>query len=195
MTTPFHESASAGPAAALAAGLQERVPGLETDRLILRAPRIEDFQVFADIVLGPQGRFYGAPQDRKAAWREFMQITGTWYFRGHGAWAAASRDSGDVLGFVNIGAEPGDMEPELGFLVAAEAEGKGIAAEAGAAVLEYAFGTLALDSLVSYVDPLNARSCRLLERLGARRDPAAEAALPGDDKAFVFRHARQEART
>ena len=42
------------------------------------------------------------------------------------------------------------------------------------------------ETLVSYVEAGNQRSSRLAERLGARRDPAAEAAV--GHQAQVFRH-------
>lgn len=187
---PFHETPATGPAAALAARMQAMVPTLRTARLILRAVRIEDFAAFAEIVLGPQGRFYGAPRTRDEAWGIFMQLSGTWYLRGHGAWTVTDRDAGTVLGFVHIGAEPGDMEPELGFVIAQAAEGRGLAFEAADAVKGHARDVLRLDRLVSYVDRANTRSARLAERLGARRCAVAEAALPEADQAdtCVYRY-------
>jgi len=187
--TAFHESPSTGPAATLAARIQAVVPVLETGRLTLRAPRIEDFSTFADMIKGPRGRYYGTSDCRKDAWRDFMQITGTWFLRGHGAWTVTKRETGEVLGFVHIGAEPGDMEPELGYVISADAEGRGIAFEAAQAVRDHALGALALPSLVSYVHPPNTRSAALAQRLGGTRDAVAEDALPEDDKALVFRHA------
>ena len=168
--TAFHERPSTGPTAARAAAMQALVPMIETDRLILRAPRIEDFDDFAEIVLGPQGLFYGKPTSRDAAWSDFMQITGTWYLRGHGAWTVTRRDGGDVLGFFHIGAEPGDEAPEIGFLLAAKAQGKGYGTEAAAAIRDHGFGPMGLKQLVSYVDAGNARSLALATRLGADRE-------------------------
>ena len=187
--TAFHETAPEGPTANLAAAMQALVPTLHTDRLVLRAPVIGDFDAFAAMVLGPQGRFYGHRQTREDAWADFMQLTGTWYLRGHGAWTVTDKASGAVLGFVQIGAEPGDREPELGYLVSEAAEGKGIALEAAEAVRAQALGPFALPSLVSYVAPENSRSIALAGRLGTRRDEAAEADMPEDDRALVFRHA------
>ncbi|MEL7116896.1 MAG: GNAT family N-acetyltransferase, partial [Pseudomonadota bacterium] len=113
----FHETPTTGPCADRAAAMQALVPVIETDRLILRAPVIEDFQEFARIVLGPQGRYFGHPKTREDAWGEFMQITGTWYLRGHGAWMITLRETGALIGVVLLGAEPGDTETELGYLL------------------------------------------------------------------------------
>ncbi len=190
--TAFHETAPQGPTAALAAAMQALVPVLETPRLTLRAPAIGDFDAFARMLLGPQGRHYGACRSRAEAWAEFIQLTGTWYLRGHGAWTVTDRTDGTVLAFIQIGAEPGAAEPELGFLVSEAAEGQGIGREAAEAVRAQALGPFALPALVSYVDPANARSIALVERLGATRDPAAEATLPDGDRPLVFRHAPPE---
>ncbi|KZY32151.1 hypothetical protein A3731_04265 [Roseovarius sp. HI0049] len=186
---PFHETPSTGATADLAARMQALIPVLETERLILRAPRIEDFDAFAAMVDGPRGTFFGHPKTRADAWELFMQLIGTWSLRGHGAWTVTDRTTGAVLGIVQIGAEPGDMEPELGWLVSAGAERKGIAFEAAQAARDHAFGPLGLDRLVSYVDADNIRSAALAQRLGATRDPDAEAAMPEADRCVVYRHA------
>ncbi|MEO0467813.1 MAG: GNAT family N-acetyltransferase [Pseudomonadota bacterium] len=185
---PFHETLSTGPAAATAQKMQALVPVLETERMILRAPQITDFDTFADMLAPPRGKFYGDCQTREDAWGEFMQLNATWLLRGYGAWALTDRSTGEVLGFVQIGAEPGDWEPELGWVVSKSAEGKGFAAEAARAVRAYAFGTLHLPSLVSYIDEENAPSIRLAKRLGATRDADAEGHLTEEDACFVFRH-------
>ena len=72
---------------------------------------------------------------------------------------------------------------------APEAEGKGYAAEAARAALDYAFDTLGWDTCVSYIDANNARSIALAERMGATVDPTA--AQPDDETdLLVYRHAR-----
>jgi RimJ/RimL family protein N-acetyltransferase len=78
-------------------------------------------------------------------------------------------------------------EIELGWTLVAEAEGRGIACEAAVAARDWAFGTLGLTTLVSYIGPENARSIRLAERLGAVRDDTAARPEPED---LVYRHTR-----
>ena len=89
--------------------------------------------------------------------------------RGHGLWTVESKAGGEVLGFVLIGFEPGDQEPELGYLFRPAAEGHGYATEAATALRDHAFSTLRMDRLVSYIDPANRRSQRVAERLRAAR--------------------------
>ena len=185
---PFHETAPSGPMAALASQMQALIPVLKTERLILRGPRIEDFDAFAAMGEGPRGQFYGRPKTRDDAWANFMQLTGTWALRGHGAWTVTDRTDGAILGFVQIGAEPGDMEPELGWIVSYDAEGHGLAFEAAQAVRAQGFGPFALAKMVSSLDARNSRSQALAQRLGAKRDTDAEARLPEAEACFVFRH-------
>ncbi len=183
------EQPSTGPAAALAAALAAMIPGIETSRLRLRAPRIGDFGAWAAIECGERGRHIGGPMRRDEAWLDFTQATATWLLRGHGLWTVEGKDDGALLGFVLIGFEPGDREPELGFLFSEAAEGRGFAYEAALAARSHAFGALGWDTLVSYIDPGNDRSARLAERLGATRDHAAEAAY--DEPVLVYRHHRE----
>ena len=174
MTAP-HEIPIPGPAADLAATLRAALPVLDTDRLRLRAPVLEDFAYYAGIVCGPRGRHVLEVPDREAAWLDFAQMIASWLLRGHGLWTIEDRQ-GAVQGFVLIGFEPGDHEPELGFLLREGAEGRGIATEAARAARDWAYASAGLTTLVSTIDHDNARSCALAERLGAVRDAVAEAA-------------------
>lgn len=164
-----HERPIPGPAADFAAALAAQLPVIETARLRLRAPRLEDFDAWAEILCGPAGPHLGGPFDRDAAFVEYLASCGTWLLRGHGQLAVEPKAGGEVLGFVLIGFEPGDQEPELGYLFRPKAEGQGYATEAAAALRDYAFTALRMDRLVSYVAPENRPSIRLAERLGAVR--------------------------
>ncbi|MEM8731086.1 MAG: GNAT family N-acetyltransferase [Pseudomonadota bacterium] len=178
------ETAHAGPAAERAAGMRAEIPVLETERLTLRAPVLEDFQTYAEIVLSPRGRHLDITS-RDDAWYDFAAACGNWLLRGHGIWTVTDTAQGATLGFVLLGFEPGDGEPELGYLLSEAAEGQGIGHEAAQAVLHHARTALHLPRLVSYVDVANDRSIALAQRLGGRRDDACAEA---DDTTLVFRH-------
>lgn len=167
------------------------IPVLATERLTLRAPSLEDFEPFAAHCASPRAVFENGPLDRDAAWREFASAFGLWLVRGYGAWSAEERATGRYVGEVGLFHPPSYPEAEIGWTVMAEAEGRGLAQEAARAVRAFAYGTLGLATLVSYVDPRNERSIRLAERLGARLDPGA--AHPDDDPCLVFRHPGPEA--
>ena len=178
-----HERPPTGPAAALAQRIAAQVPVLETERLWLRAPRITDFQVYARIACSQRAKFMGGPMTREEAWNDFARTSSVWLWRGHGAWIMAPKAGGDPLGVVVLGFEPGDREPELGIALVQAAEGRGLALEATRAARDYAFRSLDLPRLVSYVSPDNTRSVALMEKLGAKREPALL------DGSLVYRHA------
>lgn len=167
MTRAPHEIAIPGPAADFAATLSAMLPEIETARLRLRAPRLADFDAWAEILTGPAAPHLGGPFDREDAFVEFLASCGTWLLRGHGPWTVEPKAGGDVLGFVLIGFEPGDAEPELGYLFRRAAEGHGYATEAVTAARAHAFTALDLKRVVSYVAPENHASVRLAARLGA----------------------------
>jgi RimJ/RimL family protein N-acetyltransferase len=181
------------------AGLAERlrgaVPTLEAGRTRLRAMRIEDFPAWAEILCSDRARWMDGPYSRDDAFVEFEATAGAWPLRGHGGWTVEDRATGEVLGFVCLNMEPSDRETELGFFFRQAAEGRGVAFEAAGAARDWAW-SMGLPSLVSYVDPENVRSARLAERLGARRDAAAEAEFADSPDAgvAVFRHPRPKTR-
>jgi [ribosomal protein S5]-alanine N-acetyltransferase len=66
--------------------------------------------------------------------------------------------------------EPASARAELGYVLGRASWGRGLMHEALAALIAHAFGALGLRRLEAEVNPLNAASCRLLERLGFRNE-------------------------
>ena len=106
--------------------------------------------------------------------------------RGFGMFVFHRRDDPAPLGMAGPWFPEGWPETEIGWSVwTPEAEGRGYAHEAARATLAFARDALRWPAAVSYIDPGNARSIALAERLGARRDEAA--AAPGEGT-LVYRH-------
>ncbi len=161
-------------------------PTLETERLRLRAHRVEDFNRFAELFDSPRSKFVNGPVPRGDAWRMFAADVGQWVLLGFGAWAIERREDGAYLGQVGLN-HPADFpERELGWLLWEEFEGHGYALEAALCARDFAYGTLGWETVVSYIHPDNAPSIRLAERMGAKPDP--DATRPGDDPCTVYRH-------
>jgi len=132
----------------------------------------------------------GGPIDRKKLWYWVAGEVGSWSLQGFGSWGIETKD-GTFVGQVGLNKPSHFPEIELGYLVMPEFEGKGIAAEAVTAARDWAFETLEVESVVSYIDPANARSIALSTRLGATHDPSAD--LPDgetSDETAVYRHRR-----
>ncbi len=191
MTQPW-ELPLAGPAERTAAALAAAVPVLVTERLTLRAPRATDFDVYATIFMSDRAVHMDGPYDRQGAWADFTQAAAGWLLRGIGLWTMQRRADAAVVGFGFFWQEYGDPEPEIGWVLTADAEGNGYATEAARAMLPYALAQFGPGGFVSYIDPANTASARVADRLGARRDPAAEASR--GDGCHIWRHGSPEAR-
>ena len=187
--TPRHELPTPGPAAEIAQVFGALVPQFRTERTQLRAPRVEDFDAYAEIVCSPRGEYVGGPMTREDAWYDFASLSSSWMLFGHGGWTVEDLTTGEVLGFVMLGLEPGDQDVELGFLFREAAEGKGYAFETAARVRDWAFAHLQLAGLDSYVDAKKDRSIALARRLGARDETPADWAGTG---ALRYRHTSPE---
>jgi RimJ/RimL family protein N-acetyltransferase len=59
----------------------------------------------------------------------------------------------------------------VGWRLSAIHWGKGLATEGAREMMRYAFGVLKLDDVVSFTVPANARSRRVMEKLGMKHDP------------------------
>lgn len=191
MTRLACETAPSGASARLARRVASGVPVLVTERLRLRAPLSEDFATYAEIVLGPRGKHLDIAT-REEAWLDFSQMAAGWLLRGHGLWTVEPRDGGAPLGFVLLGFDHEDPEPELGYLFTSRAEGRGIASEAARAARDYAFAELGWTTLTSCVAKGNSRSAALAERLGAKVDATLSA---GHEDTVIYRYKAGEGRT
>jgi RimJ/RimL family protein N-acetyltransferase len=158
---------------------------LTTERLVLRMPQLSDFEPRAAHAASERSIWEGGPLDRIAAWRIFASDVGQWALMGYGPFSIVGKDTGAYLGEAGIYHAQDYPEPELGWFVVPEAEGKGVAAEAASAIMLWACRTFGWDRLVSYIDPGNTRSIALALRLGGVVDPK----LPGQDPTdIVVRH-------
>lgn len=184
-----HETPIAGAAATFAATLSDRLPVLATARTRLRAPRLTDFDAWVEVLCGANSEQLGGPFTRDQAFAEFCASVSMWLLRGHGLWTVEALDGSDILGFVLLGFEPGDQEPELGYLFRTGAQGQGLAQEAASAARDHALKVLHLPGLVSYIAPENTRSQALARRLGARYDGRGEGMGEGCE---IWRHAPKE---
>lgn len=165
-------------------------PTLTTVRLTLRAPVAADFPAYAALMASPRSAGMGGPFDEREAWGIFCHEIACWHLFGHGGLTITRTDTGEAVGMVEINAGPLFPEPELGWQLYDGHEGQGYATEAARAMLDWAFATLPLQSLVSYTGPDNVASQAVARRLGAVIDPDAAVQDEGD---IVWRHRRRAA--
>ena len=154
------------------------IPTLTTERLLLRAPRVDDFPAFARLLASPRAHYLGGPYTPPAAWGALCHDVACWQWFGHGGLMIDLRGTGESVGQVRINDGPLFPEKELGWQLYEGHERRGYATEAAMALKDWAIRTLRLDRLVSYVHPDNHRSIAVAGRLGATLDPDAPRSKP-----------------
>lgn len=177
---------------ALAEKLAGEIPRLVSARLVLRAPRLADFDSYSAFLASDDARYMGGPHNRDSAWCYFASDTAHWLTHGFGA--LMIEREGRLAGQVAITVSPRFPEPELGWMLFPGFTGQGYATEAAFLLRDWAYAEAGLATLVSYVDPHNTASAAVARRLGAAPDP--EAPLPlGEtgDETVVYRHPAPEA--
>jgi len=142
------------------------VPRLHTERLTLREYRREDFDLFADHLAHPESSAHLGSADRQTAWRIFSSHAGLWILQGAGWWALEDRQTGQLVGNVGAFFREQSKVMELGWNTYRAFWGKGIANEAAAAVLNYAFEVRREPKVRALVSSGNESSRRVAERIG-----------------------------
>ncbi len=144
-------------------------PRLETERLILRVPRRDDFDGYAELFGDEEAaRHVGGHMPRASAWRKFLQMPGAWALQGFGMFSVIEKASGRWLG------QAGPWQPdqhngtEVGWVFLRAYWGRGFATEAATAAIDWTFANLDWTDVIHNIMPANAASIALAERLGSR---------------------------
>jgi ribosomal-protein-alanine N-acetyltransferase len=152
-------------------------PTLVTSRLVLRPWRDEDVPAFAALSADPRVMEY-FPRTLNRAESEASVTRAREHFQRHGfgKWAVEVPGVAPFVGYVGLAVfeAAAHFAPcvEIGWRLACEHWGRGYATEGAAAAVAFAFREGGLDEVVSFTVPANARSRRVMERLGMTRDPA-----------------------
>lgn len=170
------------------ADLSVHVPVLETERLILREPRLSDLDAFVAFGQSDRAKFVGGPMEPWESWNSLMVMTGHWIMRGFGWWILEDKATGKTAGRVGIGHHLDWPEPELGWHLYEGFDGKGLAYEAAVAARNHAYSEMGFGPLISLVDHGNTASAALARRLGAV--PESETVIRGD-ACIIFRHPKE----
>ena len=149
---------------------------LETSRLLLRPPLGSDAEPLRAIHEDPevvQHVVFGSPPGGvTAAWRNVAMMIGHWHLRGYGQWTVVEKTSGQVVGRVGLWNPEGWPGIELGWIIRHSEWGRGFATEAARMALQWTWDTLDTDHIISIIQPDNARSIRVAEKIGERFERA-----------------------
>jgi RimJ/RimL family protein N-acetyltransferase len=158
------------------------VPVIRTERLVLRGFEARDLPGYVAYRTGPRSAGVGGPVDAMQATHRFEAMIGQWVVHGYGRLAICEGDAPGI-GHVGLLCHGVGAVPEMTWTLWSEAhEGRGYATEAARAVLAEP-GPWA--EVPAFIQPENAGSRRVAERLGGRLDDAP--APPWIEGAVTYR--------
>ena len=159
---------------------------LHTDRLLLRPWRASDRAPFAALNADPQVmEWFVAPLNTTELDAFVDRIEEHFREHGWGLWAVEVAGADPFIGFVGL--NPADTtlgypSVEIGWRLAAAHWGHGFAPEAALEALRFGFDDLHLDEIVSFTSVGNAKSRRVMTKIGMTRNPEDDFDHPGVPK-------------
>lgn len=151
---------------------------MRTERLELRAFTESDVATLVELYADPEvARYIGGDRltpdvvDAQAA-----TFASVWWSHGYGQSMLVERSTRNVIGRVGLHPWPRWDELELGWVLARRSQRQGLAREAAGVWLDWADATRPASYLTAVIDPRNAPSIRLAERLGFTFDRSDETA-------------------
>ena len=144
-------------------------PPPPTDRLTFHEMELLDLDDMAELFADPLVmRHYDHPfsRDESRAWVEWGQRL--YREHGHGLWLLRLRMSGELVGDCGLTPQEVDGETsiEVGYHVRSTLQGNGYATGAAEACRTYAASELGLRRLIAIIEPANAASQRVAEKIG-----------------------------
>jgi [ribosomal protein S5]-alanine N-acetyltransferase len=142
---------------------------IETPRLFLRHFTLDDVDALAEILSDHDNmRFFPNRFERKDAEEWIEKNLRRYAEDGVGGWALILKPDNKLGGHCGLVRREidGAKEIEVGYVLARDDQGKGIATEAARACMNYAFTTLGEERVISLIHPENLPSRRVAERNG-----------------------------
>jgi RimJ/RimL family protein N-acetyltransferase len=154
---------------------------LETERLMLRLPEMEDVEGFTAVFGDPEvvASLGMAPQGRAENLVGIQRMRQHWDRHGIGLFSVVRKEDERLLGrtgfllwdperWVSAMREDldGEVETEIGWTLGSDYWGRGYATEAAIACRDWALNELGLRRLVSVIAPGNTASIRVAQKIG-----------------------------
>lgn len=148
-------------------------PNLFTERLLLRSPSFLDIDDVFDFCSDPDSCRYAdwTPHRNKSETREYL----AWLKRKSGeknyTWLIENRLLKTVIGTISIvDVDYSGKIVTVGYTLSKKHQHKGYATEALTRLVRYLFDDLKVERVQAKVIPENVPSCRLLERVGFKKE-------------------------
>lgn len=162
---------------------------LDTPRLVLRAFTLDDVDAMYQLMTVPEViRYVGnTPAQSKQDTLDYLlqHPLRDYQVYGYGRFACVWKATGQVIGFSGIKYLEEIQETELGYRFLPEYWGKGLATEAGHAVMRFA-QDLGLNRLVAVIHPDNQGSKQVAIKLGFSLEGKTELSLIAQQDLLLF---------
>lgn len=139
----------------------------KTERCVLSLFQESDSREVSALFSNPQVRKYLGGERKPDAIEEILSEMLT-PEKGASYWAIRERSSNEFIGLISLDPHHDGMDHELSYQLLPKWWGRGYAAEAAAAIVDYALRELQLPAIVAETQSANEPSCRLLEKLGMK---------------------------
>ena len=166
---------------------------IETERLILREMREEDFEALYKVLADSDiMRHYPYSFDEKRVRGWINRNKERYRIFGFGLWAVCLKESGEMIGDCGLTMQNinGTICPEIGYHIRADHQRKGYAKEAATAVRDWAFENTPFSELYSYMKYTNEPSAKTAMSYGCRL--VGEFPEDGNEITRVFMISRDE---
>ena len=141
---------------------------IETDRLLLRVPKQDDFERYAELFCDAEAaKHIGGGMTRSDAWRRFLQMPGAWAVQGFAMFSMVEKSTGLWVGQAGPWMPDGWPGTEVGYALHPSAWGRGYATEACTSAIDWAFDNLSWTNVVHCIAPANTASQKVAQRLGS----------------------------
>jgi ribosomal-protein-alanine N-acetyltransferase len=153
----------------------QKIPRIETPRLVLRPIRLADWPAIHRYMADPVVTRWLPPGPLDAAGAQAFARKNAG--RSPRCVAVVERESGELVGHMAFHPWFVRATHEVGWAIAPERQGCGYATEAARALLDYAFDVLGCHRVIATCQPQNEASWRVMEKLGMRREAHFRQAL------------------
>ena len=142
---------------------------LETNRLILGTWQPSDWIAFRPIATDVEVMRYitgGVPWTDDRIQLFVNRQVELFAERGFSRWKLLLKPAQELIGFCGVGFWDDSLDPEIGWWLARQYWGRGLATEAARVALRDALERVGLDRIISIARPENIASARIMEKLG-----------------------------
>ena len=160
---------------------------IETTRLVLRLPNLEDAQALMGVMWDPevveqkQVTLLEPPGGLDRALKNTSDMLRQWELRGYGQWCVVEKATARVIGCVGF-YHPQRPWPgvDLGWAIQRSRWGQGFATEAATAALDWIWNNSSIDRIISLIAPHDSRSIRVATKIGLRFERADSDPVHGE---------------